>query len=172
MDILNAALTNGVPAVEAASTEADDHGVQPASSFQTSWRTSAIRAASQHPNTGRADIAPRADRRLCPVRQPEENRLRERSQIFYLMGEFKLYCMKVAYDEIMTTAIKRQHEPKRYWIKGIRHRVAERSAKSVLSGLAGRRRLCETANDARSDPGAAKGLYALGKRSSSLADHP
>ena len=37
----------------------------------------------------------------------------ERSQLFDLMGELKLYGMKAAFDEIMTTAVKRQHEPQR-----------------------------------------------------------
>jgi hypothetical protein len=37
----------------------------------------------------------------------------ERSQIFDLMGELQLYGMKAAFDEIMTTAVKRQHEPQR-----------------------------------------------------------
>jgi DNA replication protein DnaC len=35
----------------------------------------------------------------------------ERTQIFELMSELKLYGMKSAYDEIMATGIKRQHEP-------------------------------------------------------------
>ena len=37
----------------------------------------------------------------------------ERTQIFDLMGELKLYGMKVALDEIMATAVKRQREPQR-----------------------------------------------------------
>jgi DNA replication protein DnaC len=37
----------------------------------------------------------------------------ERTQLFDLMGELKLYGMKAAYDEIMATAVKRQHEPQR-----------------------------------------------------------
>ena len=37
----------------------------------------------------------------------------ERTQLFDLMGELKLYGMKAAFDEIMATAIKRQHEPQR-----------------------------------------------------------
>jgi hypothetical protein len=37
----------------------------------------------------------------------------ERTQIFDLMGELKLYGMKAAFDEIMATAIKRQHKPQR-----------------------------------------------------------
>ena len=35
----------------------------------------------------------------------------ERTQLFDLMGELKLYGMKAAFDEIMATAVKRQHEP-------------------------------------------------------------
>ena len=37
----------------------------------------------------------------------------ERSELFDLMGELKLYGMKDAFDEIMATAVKRQHEPQR-----------------------------------------------------------
>jgi hypothetical protein len=37
----------------------------------------------------------------------------ERTQIFELMSELRLSGMKAAYDEIMATAIKRQHEPPR-----------------------------------------------------------
>ena len=37
----------------------------------------------------------------------------ERTQIFDLMGELKLYGMKAAFDEIMATAVKRQPEPQR-----------------------------------------------------------
>jgi hypothetical protein len=32
----------------------------------------------------------------------------ERSQLFDLMGELKLFGMKAAFDEIMATAVKRQ----------------------------------------------------------------
>jgi hypothetical protein len=35
----------------------------------------------------------------------------ERTQLFDLMGELKLYGMKASFDEIMATAVKRQHEP-------------------------------------------------------------
>jgi hypothetical protein len=34
----------------------------------------------------------------------------ERTQIFELMSELRLYGMKAAYDEIMAMGIKRQHE--------------------------------------------------------------
>jgi hypothetical protein len=35
----------------------------------------------------------------------------ERSQLFDLMGELQLYGMKAAFDEIMTTAVKRRLQP-------------------------------------------------------------
>src|SRR5439155_8999402 len=40
----------------------------------------------------------------------------ERTQLFDLMGELKLYGMKAAFDEIMATAVKRQHEPQRIFV--------------------------------------------------------
>ena len=35
----------------------------------------------------------------------------ERSEILTTMAELKLYGMKAAFDEIISTAVKRQHEP-------------------------------------------------------------
>jgi len=37
----------------------------------------------------------------------------ERSEILSTMSELKLYGMKAAFDEIIATAVKRQHEPQR-----------------------------------------------------------
>ena len=37
----------------------------------------------------------------------------ERSQVLDAMGQLKLYGMRAAYDEIIATAVKRQHEPQR-----------------------------------------------------------
>ena len=37
----------------------------------------------------------------------------ERSEILAAMGGLKLFGMKAAYDEIVATAVKRQHEPQR-----------------------------------------------------------
>jgi hypothetical protein len=37
----------------------------------------------------------------------------ERTQVLELMGTLNLYGMRGAYDEIMATGIKRQHEPPR-----------------------------------------------------------
>jgi IstB-like ATP binding protein len=80
---------------------------------------------------GRADIAPCAHRRLCPLRQPQENQLMERTQLFDLMGELKLYGMKAAFDEIMTTAIKRQHQPQRIVGDLLNAEISEKHARSI-----------------------------------------
>ena len=37
----------------------------------------------------------------------------ERSEILTAMSELKLYGMRAAFDEIITTAVKREHEPQR-----------------------------------------------------------
>ncbi len=37
----------------------------------------------------------------------------ERTQILEAMDELKLYGMRGAYDEIVSTAVKRQHDPQR-----------------------------------------------------------
>ena len=55
----------------------------------------------------------------------------ERSQIFDLMGELKLYGMKAAFDEIMATAIKRQHEPQRIIGDLLQAEISEKQARSI-----------------------------------------
>lgn len=40
--------------------------------------------------------------------------MRERTEVLDMMGELKLYGMKAAYDETLTVALKRQHEPQRF----------------------------------------------------------
>jgi DNA replication protein DnaC len=55
----------------------------------------------------------------------------ERTQLFDLMGELKLYGMKAAYDEIMTTAIKRQHEPQRIVGDLLSAEINEKQARSI-----------------------------------------
>jgi hypothetical protein len=54
----------------------------------------------------------------------------ERSQLFDLMGELKLYGMKAAFDEIMATAVKRQHEPQRIIGDLLTAEVNEKQARS------------------------------------------
>src|ERR1700741_4614716 len=55
----------------------------------------------------------------------------ERTQIFDLMGELKLYGMKSAFDEIMATAIKRQHEPQRIVGDLLTAEISEKQARSI-----------------------------------------
>jgi DNA replication protein DnaC len=55
----------------------------------------------------------------------------ERTQIFELMGELKLYGMKAAFDEIMATAVKRQHEPQRIVGDLLKAEVNEKQARSI-----------------------------------------
>jgi hypothetical protein len=55
----------------------------------------------------------------------------ERAQIFDLMGELKLYGMKAAFDEIMVTAIKRQHEPQRIVGDLLTAEISEKEARLI-----------------------------------------
>jgi len=55
----------------------------------------------------------------------------ERSQLFDLMGELKLYGMKAAFDEIMATAVKRQYEPQRIIGDLLTAEVNEKQARSI-----------------------------------------
>ena len=55
----------------------------------------------------------------------------ERSELFDLMGELQLYGMKAAFDEIMATAIKRQHEPQRVIGDLLTAEINEKQARSI-----------------------------------------
>jgi hypothetical protein len=52
----------------------------------------------------------------------------ERTQVVELMGTLKLYGMRSAYDEVMATAIKRQHEPPRIVGDLLSAEIAEKQA--------------------------------------------
>jgi hypothetical protein len=47
------------------------------------------------------------------------------------MGELKLYGMKAAFDEIMATAIKRQHEPQRIVGDLLTTEISEKQARLI-----------------------------------------
>src|SRR5882672_6139457 len=55
----------------------------------------------------------------------------ERTQLFDLMGELKLYGMKAGFDEIMATAVKRQHEPQRIVGDLLNAEINEKQARSI-----------------------------------------
>lgn len=55
----------------------------------------------------------------------------ERSEILAAMGGLKLYGMKAAYDEIIATAVKRQHEPQRIIGDLLAAEISEKQARSI-----------------------------------------
>ena len=55
----------------------------------------------------------------------------ERTDLFELMGELKLYGMRLAYDEVMTTGIKPQHEPPQIVGELLKAEIAEKQARSI-----------------------------------------
>ena len=55
----------------------------------------------------------------------------ERTEVLDLMGELKLFGMKNAYDEILATALKRQHEPQRFAGDLLKAEISEKQARSI-----------------------------------------
>jgi len=55
----------------------------------------------------------------------------ERTDILDLMSTLKLYGMRAAYDEVMTTGIKRRHEPPRIVGELLSAEIAEKQARSI-----------------------------------------
>jgi len=55
----------------------------------------------------------------------------DRTDVLDLMSTLKLYGMRSAYDEIMGTAIKRQHEPPRIVGDLLQSEIAEKQARSI-----------------------------------------
>ena len=55
----------------------------------------------------------------------------ERTAILGAMSELKLYGMKAAYDEIIATAVKRQHEPQRIVGDLLTAEISEKQARSI-----------------------------------------
>jgi DNA replication protein DnaC len=55
----------------------------------------------------------------------------DRTEILSAMSALKLYGMKAAFDEIMTTALKRQHEPQRIIGELLCAEITEKQARSI-----------------------------------------
>ena len=55
----------------------------------------------------------------------------ERTDVLELMIRLKLYGMRAAYDEVMTTAIKRRHEPPRILGDLLTAEIADKQARSI-----------------------------------------
>jgi len=60
----------------------------------------------------------------------------ERTQIFDLMSELKLFAMRDAYDEVMSLAIKRQHEPPQIVGDLLAAEIAEKQSRSIKYQMA------------------------------------
>ena len=55
----------------------------------------------------------------------------DRSEILTAMGTLKLFGMKAAYDEIIRTAVKRQHEPQRIIADLLNAEISKKKARSI-----------------------------------------
>jgi DNA replication protein DnaC len=55
----------------------------------------------------------------------------ERTEVLDLMGELKLYGMRGAYDEVMSTGLKRQHAPPQIVGDLLKAEIAEKQARSI-----------------------------------------
>jgi DNA replication protein DnaC len=55
----------------------------------------------------------------------------ERSEVLDAMGQLKLYGMRTAYDEIIGTALKRQHEPQQIIGDLLTAEISEKQARSI-----------------------------------------
>ena len=60
----------------------------------------------------------------------------ERSQVLDAMGQLKLYGMRTAYDEIIATAVKRQHEPQQIIGDLLAAEISEKQARSIKYQIA------------------------------------
>ncbi len=60
----------------------------------------------------------------------------ERPQILDMMGTLKLFGMRSAYDEIMASGIKRQHEPPRIVGDLLQSEIAEKQSRSIKYQIA------------------------------------
>lgn len=63
----------------------------------------------------------------------------ERAEILAQLGELKLHGMKAAFDQILTTAVKRQHDPQQVIGAFVVAEIAEKRARSIKYQLASAR---------------------------------
>lgn len=131
VSILATVLIDGIDAVEAACQEALDQNVCSSAVIINILAAARSGAGRYHSHPGRSSPATRAASRLRPLRQPQEGELMERTQVLELMGTLKLYGMRGAYDEVMATGIKRQHEPPRIVGDLLSAEIAEKQARSI-----------------------------------------
>ena len=128
VDVLTAVLSDGLPAVEAACQEALGQGVHSADvilNILARRREPAVPITIATPEALRLRHAPAA------ATTASGGHVMERSQILETMSGLKLFGMKAAYDEIIATAVKRQHEPQRIVGDLLAAEIAEKQARSI-----------------------------------------
>ena len=57
----------------------------------------------------------------------------ERTDLLDMMTTLKLYGMRSAYDELLATALKRQHQPQRFAGDLLKAEISEKQGKRGLS---------------------------------------
>jgi hypothetical protein len=131
VDILGAVLIDGLDAVEAACAEALSHNVHSADvilNILARHREPPPPLTITTPDALRLGREPVADcARYDSLRRPTM----ERSQVLDAMGQLKLYGMRTAYDEIIATAVKRQHEPQQIIGDLLTAEISEKQARSI-----------------------------------------
>ncbi len=134
--ILALVLDDGLVAVEAACAEALAEGVSSADviiNIVSRQRDPAPPITIMTPDALTLRHAP--DRRLCPLRQHQKDLNQWNAfgttDILDMMGSLKLFGMRSAFDEIVTTALKRQHEPQRLVGDLLKAEIDEKLARSI-----------------------------------------
>jgi DNA replication protein DnaC len=153
VEILGVVLTDGLDAVEAACAEALAEGVHSASvilNILARRREPATPLTITTPEALRLNCAPAADcARHDSLRRPDHGKIvRHRSRTHgdamahcrtrhakgrasRTTGQLKLYGMKAAYDEIIASAVKRQHEPQQIVGDLLHAGISEKQARSI-----------------------------------------
>jgi hypothetical protein len=131
VEILGAVLTDGLDAVEAACAEALSHNVHSAGvilNILARHREPPPPLTITTPDALKLGREPAAD---CARYDSLRRQRMERSQVLDAMGQLKLYGMRAAYDEIIATAVKRQHEPQQIIGDLLTAEISEKQARSI-----------------------------------------
>jgi hypothetical protein len=130
--ILSAVLTDGLSAVESACAQAVSDGVHSSDVILNIVARQRDSGPVSTLLTRDALILRHALLADCARYDQIEERLSmERTGVLAMMGELRLYGMKNAYDELLATAVKRQHEPQRFAGDLLKAEISEKHARSI-----------------------------------------
>ncbi|EAU43434.1 putative transposase [Salipiger bermudensis HTCC2601] len=131
VDVLSAVLTDGLDAVEAACAEALEEGVHSSAvvlNILARRREPAPPLTITTPDALRLRCQPVADcTRYDSLRRRDHGKIKGSGRD----GQLKLYGMRAAYDEIIATAVKRQHEPQQIVGDLLHAEINEKQARSI-----------------------------------------